>query len=373
MPCIAHLDMDSFFVSVVRLRFPFLNDVPLVVGGKNVPLPQNNQAFSLWDYQGRGVIASASYQARELSLKSAMPLMKAAQIARLKNQNVALLPVLMNDNRFYSTQFKNAVREIAPKIEDVGIDEIYMDLSDFPDSFEAAKRIQQHVFQKTHLSCSIGLAPNKLMAKLASAHHKPCGLTVFNIPQDLENIIFPLSVNKINGIGKKMAKQLNALNIFTIGDLAKTPPDFLKEHFGLRLGEWLHCSANGIDSRALKLQKDLPQSIGAENTFVRDYHLPDDRALLTQNLNDLCQKISFDLKRKKMLTQSVAVKIIFSDFSSVVRSYSLSSPIVEKTDLLAAARQTLKYFHFKKPLRLLGVSARQLRLKESIQPEYFLI
>ncbi len=361
--CIAHLDMDSFFVSVVRLRFPFLNKVPLVVGGKNATLPSKENHFacdSLLNYEGRGVIASASYEARALSLKSGMALKTAAEILKKQHQNAALLPVLMNDNRFYSHQFKSVVRAIAPQIEEAGMDEIYIDLSAFQNPVESAQNIQKAVWEKTGLSCSIGLAPNKLMAKLASAFEKPKGLTQFFIPQDLEKRIWILPVLKINGIGQKTAEKLKKLNIFTIGDLAKAPLENLVKTFGVRQGNWLKSAAWGEDFRELKLEKAVPLSLSAENTFTRDYALPQDRALLTQNLNALCLKLSFDLKRKKMCAKTVAVKIVFGDFSTQTRGFSLKSPIVEADDLCQAARQNLKYFNFQKPLRLLGVSAKQL-------------
>ena len=361
---IAHLDMDAFFVSVAVKRFPFLKNQTIVVGGANATLPslKNSWHFdSLLNYKGRGVICSASYNARALGLHSGMALMTAAEILRQKHQNAALIPVLKDDNREFSKAFKSAVLEIAPAMEDVGIDEIYIDLSAFPNPAETAQKIQNNVFEKTGLTCSIGLSDNKLMAKLASALEKPRGFTHLKIPEDLENRVWTLPAAKINGIGKKMAERLSSFNILKIGDLAKANPDFLKENFGSRTGAWLFDSAWGKDFRQVKSIKKPHQSIGYETTFARDMALPFDRAFLSQTLENLCQRVAERLKREGRTAKSVSVKITFADFQKVERSAAFSTPTKNADELCAAARRTLKYFDFKKRLRLLGITARHLQ------------
>lgn len=370
------MDMDAFFVSVAVKRFAFLKNQTIVVGGSDATLPslENSWHFdSLLNYRGRGVICSASYNARAMGLRSGMALMTASEILRQKRQNAALIPVLKDDNRHFSKAFKNAVLEIAREVEDVGIDEIYIDLSAFADPVLTAQKIQHNVFEKTALTCSIGLSENKLMAKLASALQKPRGFTVLNIPQDLERCVWPLPTTKINGIGKKMAEKLATFNILTIGDLAKTPSDFLRENFGSRLGAWLFDSAWGKDFRAIKSVKKPHQSIGFETTFARDMALPHDRAFLSQTLEDLCQRVAERLKSEGQSAKSVSVKITFSDFQKIERSVSLSNATQKTDELCATARQTLKYFDFKKRLRLLGITARRLQVEtgDSLLPLLF--
>ncbi len=377
MPWIAHLDMDAFFVSVAISRFPFLKNQAVVVGGADSTLPrlENHWHFdSLLNYKGRGVISSASYNARKMGLRSGLALMAAAEILRRQNQNAALIPVLGDDNRHFSRAFKRAVAEIAPKIEDVGIDEIYIDLSEFEAPDKIAQKIQQNVFLKTGLTCSIGLAPNKLMAKLASALQKPQGFTLLKIPEDLESKIWILPAEKINGIGKKMAEKLTAQGIFTIGDLAKTPQSFLKEKFGERQGAWLYDSAWGRDFRDVKIIKKPQQSIGYETTFPRDMVLPADRAILGQTLESLCARVAAELQKQRRAAKSVAVKITFGDFEKIERSHQFCRPAADFEALCRAARATLKYFDFSRRLRLLGVSARSLQFESDIpnaQPALF--
>ncbi len=376
---IAHLDMDAFFVSVAIKRFPFLKNQAVVVGGAKVRLPSLKNAWAfdtLLNYQGRGVVCSASYNARRLGLRSGMALMSAAEILRQQQKNAALIPVLKEDNQKFSKAFKAAVLEITPEIEDVGIDEIYMDLSAFANPVLTAQKIQQNVFEKTGLTCSIGLSENKLMAKLASALQKPRGFTFLNLPQDLEQRVWQLPVGKINGIGKKTAEKLATFNILSIGDLAKANPDFLKENFGIRLGAWLFDAAWGKDFRAVKSLKKPHQSIGFETTFTRDMLLPNDRAFLSKTLESLCARVAERLTKEGCSAKSVSVKITFADFQKVERSMPFSTPTKNAQELCAAARRTLKYFDFKKRLRLLGITARRLQTAptencESLLPMLF--
>lgn len=218
---IAHLDMDAFFASVELLRYPELRGQAVVVGGRNVPLPSRQangemRYARLRDYVGRGVVTTSTYEARAFGVFSGMGLMKSAQLA----PDAILLPANFDAYREYSRRFKAAVAQIAPRIEDRGIDEIYIDLSDIPEeSLPLAERIKAAVFAATGLSCSIGITPNKLLAKIASDFQKPGGITIFGL-DELESRIWPLPVRKINGIGPKSAARLERLGIHSVGQLA---------------------------------------------------------------------------------------------------------------------------------------------------------
>jgi DNA polymerase-4 len=216
---IAHLDMDAFYASVGLLRYSELRGRPVVIGGRNehqpVELADGSRCFArLRDYVGRGVITTATYEARALGVCSGMAIMKAARLA----PDAILLPVDFAAYRHYSSLFKTAVGRIAAQIEDRGIDEIYIDLSAFPDPTRPlALRIKEAVRAATGLSCSIGVAANKLLAKICSDLDKPDGLTVLGAGEIAQRI-WPLAVSKINGIGPRASESLAALGVHTIGD-----------------------------------------------------------------------------------------------------------------------------------------------------------
>src|SRR6185295_1251805 len=219
---IAHLDMDAFYASVELLRYPELRGKPLVIGGRRRNA-EEGAIPTLREYAGRGVITTATYEARKYGLHSGMGLMKAAKLA----PDALLLPADFDEYRRYSRMFKDAVRAVAPVIEDRGIDEIYIDLSelvitpqgDNSDAWRRARavaaRIQSAVREHTGLSCSIGITPNKLLSKIASDLEKPAGLTLLG-EDDIEARIWPLAVRKINGIGPKAGARLEKMGIRTI-------------------------------------------------------------------------------------------------------------------------------------------------------------
>lgn len=358
---IAHLDMDAFFASVELLSYPELRGHPVVVGGRNASAPAPNtfsdleQFPRLKDYAGRGVVTTSTYEARALGVFSGMGLMKSALLA----PHAILLPANFDAYRHYSQLFKRAVAEIAPAVEDRGIDEIYIDLSDHKeDTLTIAQRIKARVLEVTGLSCSIGISPNKLLSKICSDLEKPNGLTILPIEQ-LADRIWPLPAKKINGIGPKANEKLAALGIVTVGELAAAAPDLLVAHFGRATGMWMHAAAHGIDNRPVVTWSE-PKSISRETTFERDLHPKHDRALLSEAFTKLCLRLSEDLARKGYVSKTIGIKIKFSDFHVITRDITLTSAISTGDLIRKAATECLKRVPLEQRIRLLGVRAANL-------------
>lgn len=352
---IAHLDMDAFYASVELLRYPELRGQPVVIGGRSVDQPvlqsDGSRRFAqLRDYAGRGVVTTSTYEARALGVFSAMGVMKAAQLA----PEAILLPVDFDAYRHYSRLFKQAVASIAPHIEDRGIDEIYIDLSEHAEDTRAlALRIKQAVRDATGLSCSIGVAPNKLLAKICSDLEKPDGVTIL-AHADIPARIWPLPVRKINGIGPKAGEKLGALGICTIEELARATPELLQDHFGRSYAAWLLDAAQGIDERPLATRSE-PKSISRETTFERDLHARHDRQSLTGIFTALCERVAEDLRRKGYVGRTIGVKLRYTDFQIVTRDLTLPAPTAEAASIRQAAGECLRRVPLEQRFRLLGV------------------
>jgi len=365
---IAHLDMDAFYASVELLRYPELLGQPVVIGGGRRHQPQlqadGTRRFArLRDYTGRGVATTATYAARDLGVFSAMGLMKAAQRA----PDAVLLPVDFDEYRRYSKLFKAAVAEVTPQIEDRGVDEIYIDLSQVPGVHESlahdplggvravAQEIRNSVKRATGLSCSIGVTPNKLLSKIASELDKPDGLTILTM-DDLPTRIWPLPVRRINGIGPKAGAKLAGFGITAIGQLAERPRPWLVEHFGRSYGAWLHDAAHGRDDRPVVTHSE-PVSMSRETTFERDLHAQRDRAELSAIFSRLCEQVAADLQRKGYAGRTVGIKLRFEDFRTVTRDLTLPQATADAAAIRRAAGECLKRVDLKLRLRLLGVRA----------------
>ena len=375
---IAHLDMDAFYASVELLRYPELRGQPVVIGGgaRHQPVWETDPATGerrrrfarLGDYAGRGVITTATYEARAFGVNSAMGLMKAAA----KVPDAVLLPVDFDEYRKYSRLFKAAMRALAPQVEDRGIDEIFIDLTDViaarlgPDvdpvdanaeawwcARDVGRELKQAVRDATGLSCSVGLAPNKLVAKIASELDKPDGLTVVT-EHDVAIRLSPLSVRRLNGVGPKSAAKLARLGIATIGELAAADPAWLVRQFGGSYGAWLHAVAHGRDDRPVVTDSE-PKSISRETTFERDLHAVRDRAVLSRIFTELCERVADDLRRKRYAGRTIGVKLRFEDFRTVTRDVTLAAPTDESSAIRRAAGQCLKRVELSQRIRLLGV------------------
>ena len=375
---IAHLDMDAFYASVELLRYPELAGRPVVIGGGRRHQPvetvdpatgRSTRTFStLRGYAGRGVITTATYEARKFGLHSAMGLMKAAQLA----PDTVLLPTDFDRYRGYSRLFKAAVRSIAPLIQDNGIDEIYVDLTDVqPPAVDnelgepvgdpwwragaVAQSIREAVRTATGLTCSIGVAPNKLLAKMASELDKPDGLTLLRI-EDVPRRIWPLPPRKINGIGPKSSARLEALGIQTIGELAAADPAWLIEQFGRAHGAWMHDAAHGRDERIVLTELE-PKSISRETTFDRDLSAHRDRAELSAIFTALCEGVAGDLRRKGYGGKTIGLKLRYDNFKTVTRDKTIERATDDPIEIRRAAGECLKRVPLDRRIRLLGVRA----------------
>ena len=365
---IAHLDMDAFYASVELLRYPDLLGQAVVIGGgrRHAPevLPDGTRRYAtLRGYAGRGVVTTATYAARDFGVHSGMGLMKAA----MRAPDAVLLPVDFEQYRAMSRRFKAAVAEVAPLIEDRGIDEIYIDLSDVPGAQDSlghdaqggvravAQEIRNNVRRRTGLSCSVGVSPNKLLSKIASELDKPDGLTVLTA-DEVATRIWPLPVRHINGIGPKAGAKLQALGIHRIGELAAQPLPALTAAFGRSYGRWLHDAAWGRDDRPLVTHSE-PVSISRETTFDRDLHAVRDRAELGAILDRLVTQLATDLQRKGYAGRTIGIKLRFEDFRTVTRDLTVPAPVADAAALRAAAGQCLKRVDLARRLRLLGVRA----------------
>ena len=366
---IAHLDMDAFYASVELLRYPQLKGLPVVIGGgrravdtttdpdqterplHRIPLDEFPR---IKDYVGRGVITTATYAARQFGIGSAMGLMKAARLC----PQAILLPVDFPEIRRYSRAFKAIITDIAPLMEDRGVDEVFIDFTDIPGGQREggrvlARLIQKTIFDQTGLTCSIGVAPNKLLAKMASEFNKPKGISIV-FEEDLQDKIWPLACRKINGIGPKADEKLQALGISTIGDLAQKHVDWLIDHFGQKTGAWLSDAAQGRDNRPIVMESE-PVSISRETTFERDLHAVRDKAELGAIFSRLCQQVAQDLARKGYVGKTIGIKLRYDDFKSVTRDLTLPDCTGDAQAIRHAAGLCLKRVPLTQRLRLLGV------------------
>ncbi len=313
------------------------------------------------------MITTATYPARDLGVHSGMGLMKAA----LRAPQAVLLPTDFEQYRAYSRRFKAAVAELAPLIEDRGIDEIYIDLSDLPGAGESvahdphggvraiALDLKNNVRRATGLSCSIGVTPNKLLSKIASDLDKPDGLSLLT-HADIPQRIWPLPARRINGIGPKAGAKLAALGIDTIGQIAAQPRAWLVQHFGSHYGHWLHEASHGVDERPL-VTHSAPVSMSRETTFERDLHARRDKAELGGIFTRLAEQVAADLQRKGYTGRTIGIKLRFEDFKTVTRDMTLDLPTAEAATIRLAAGLCLKRVDLARRIRLLGVRVGMLQ------------
>ncbi|WP_414080227.1 MULTISPECIES: Y-family DNA polymerase [Variovorax] len=361
--------MDAFYASVELLRYPQLKGRPVVIGGgrRRVDeairdLPEGGtladipvESFPLLkDYTGRGVITTATYPARQFGVGSAMGLMKAAKLC----PQAIILPVDFDEYRRFSRAFKQVILEVAPLMEDRGVDEVYIDFTDVPGGQRdggrsLARLLQKAILDATGLTCSIGVAPNKLIAKMASEFNKPNGISIV-YEDDLEKLIWPLPCRKVNGIGPKADEKLKRFGIETVGQLAARDRDWLVANFGKATGAWMHEVAWGRDNRPVVTESE-PVSMSRETTFDRDLHAVRDRAELGAIFTRLCEQVAADLQRKGYVGKTIGIKLRYDDFKIATRDQTIGHFTADARTIRQTGGQCLKRVPLERPLRLLGV------------------
>ena len=352
MPILAHLDLDAFFAAVEELEEPELRTKPLVVGG---------------DPHGRGVVSTANYVARRFGIRSAM---SCAEALRRCPQAVFLRP-RHSLYREYSQAVWTAVREVVPTVERTGLDEGYLDFAVLADGFARARvvaeAVQTSVRAATSLTCSLGVAPTKVVAKVASERRKPGGITV--VPAGTEaGFLAPYPVRALPGVGPRAEERLAAAGITTVGALAALGDADLRMLLPGSVGRLLRDRANGVDPRGLELSSERI-SISVEETFERDL---DERELLHAELRRMADQLGEHLRRHGLAARTVTTKLRYSDFSIRSRSTSLEVGIDDAARIGELACSLLDRGLRDRPgaLRLVGVGLsglsdfRQLSLED---------
>ena len=332
------MDLDAFFAAVEELEDPTLRRVPLVVGG---------------DPRGRGVVATANYEARRFGIHSAM---SCAEALRRCPQAV-FVPPRHPIYRRYSQAVWDAVRQVVPTLERTGLDEGYLDVgevaSDFLQARRVAEAVQAAVRGATSLSCSLGVATCKVVAKVASDHRKPGGLTV--VPAGREAaFLAPFDVRKLPGVGPKSEDRLRAAGVATIGELAALDDDTLRSMLPGKVGRLLHDRARGIDPRGLEHTVERV-SVSTEETFDRDV---EDKAVLYAELRRMSTRLAEHLRSKGEAARTVATKVRYQDFTIRSRSTTLPAGADDAETIGDVACQMLDRALRDRsgPLRLVGVT-----------------
>lgn len=347
---IIHVDMDAFYASVEQRDDPALKGRPVVVGGNP---------------NSRGVVSTASYEARKAGIHSAMPLAE----ARRRCPQAIFLPVNGKKYRQVSQQIREIFLTYTPLVEPLSLDEAFLDVTGSTKLFGAAEEIaltiKQRIQNELNLCASVGVANNKFLAKLASDLEKPNGFVVVN-PDSVQEFLDPLPVNRIWGVGEKMLQRLDRLNIHTVYDLRMVDQALLIRLFG-SWGNQIYCLARGIDDRPVESIREA-KSIGRETTFAYDLA---DRETLETILLELACDVGQSLRREQLKGKTITLKIRYEDFRTLSRSHTLSQATHLEDVIYTEARQLLSEISLQQPLRLIGITVSNLMNQEEGQLSLF--
>lgn len=334
MSVIFHLDLDAFFVSVERILNPNLIGKPVIVGG---------------DPHGRGVVAACSYEARAFGLHSAMPIRQAYRLC----PGGIYLHGHYDEYVRYSNLVENLLRKYAPIIEKASIDEFYLDFSGchnlYGNFLDFASRLQSQIYKELKLPCSIGIAGNKTVAKVASDFNKPNGIT-YLLPGMEKSFLAPLPVESLPGVGKVFLKELHSKGIYRIGDVLKLPVEYYSSAFG-KAGLDLWNKAHGKGSEHLT-PTTHQKSISKETTFSEDKISIDE---LFQHLFNLCSKVSQSLRDHKFVASTVQLKLRYSDFETITRARTIPYTNDDAKIYAVAKELLLSAYTRRVAVRLLGI------------------
>lgn len=341
-----HLDMDAFYASVEELDNPKLKGKPMVVGGRSQ----------------KGIITTANYEARKYGLHSAMPIFQAKALC----PNVIIVPIRHDRYEEMSDKVFRQLEKFSPKIEQMSIDEGCMDISHLDIKPEVlAKLIQDDVYVKTKLTLSIGISYNKFLAKLASDWNKPKGLKI--ITKDMiPDLLLPLPVRKISGVGVKTEKRMKDMGLHTVEDLMNVPKRLLEYHFG-KAGRIMYDRIRGIDDREIETDRER-KSIGIERTY--DNYIRDKRELL-KKIQEYSLILSKDLKDRNILGRTISIKVRYDDFSTVSRSFTFPEATNNLREIYKKTIYLVKQVPLDREIRLFGISMSNLQSDNIRQLDLF--
>jgi len=340
---IIHVDMDAFFASVEQLLHPEWRGKPVIVGAD----PKGGK--------GRGVVSAASYEARRFGVHSAMPISRAYQLCP---HAIFVLPH-SDVYRDYSNRVFRILEKFSPKIEPLSIDEAFLDSTGTLKMFGSVENlgmaIKHEIKSRTGLTASVGIAPSKSVAKIASDYQKPDGLTIIP-PDEVQNFLDPLPVSCLWGVGKKMQETLCKMGIHTIKTLRQYPLKVLEDKFG-KMGIHIYHIARGLDEREITIEEEV-KSVSNETTFSRDI---EDIEVIRNTIFALAEKVCGRLRRAGLSGRTIHLKIRFDNFQTFTRSFTLNFPVNLTHEVYDTAEKLLSEFDpLKLPVRLVGVGVSNL-------------
>ena len=345
MRAILHIDMDAFYASIEQRDNPELVGKPVIIGGK----------------VGRGVVSTASYEARKYGVRSAMPISEAVR----RCPDGIYIPPNIPKYRAVSEQIMNIFHRYTPDVEAISLDEAFVDVTGSQKLFGSAEQIgraiKQSIYEELQLTASVGLAYNKFLAKLASDLDKPDGFYIV-MPEDLQEKIWPLSIRRMMGVGHKTADMLERMGVKTIGQLAVMDSGLLEHIFG-KAGVQMHELGNGIDARMVESVREA-KSFGRETTFPTDIS---DQYTLETVLFTLADDVCHSLRSHHVKGRTVSIKIRYPDFKSITRAITLEQYTSSFEPVYNAAKQLMeKHYTDGTPVRLIGVTVSNLKQETEI-------
>lgn len=343
---ILHVDMDAFFAAVEVLDNPDLKGMPVIVGGVSE----------------RGVVSTCSYEARRFGVRSAMPVF----IAREKCPNAIFVPVRHWRYAQISKEIFNILYSITDKVEQVSIDEGYLDITHInKPPVKVAMEIKRRIKSEIGLTISVGISYNKFLAKLASDWNKPDGLKVIT-REMVPKVLFPLPIKKVHGLGNKSVERLNNIGVYTVEDLYKFPLQFFYEYFG-KFGVEIYERIRGEDNREVTVERER-KSIGRETTLSNDTN---DKEELKKYIEEFSYDIEEYLKRENMKGKTVTLKIKTSSFENHTKSKTLNRYVDGKEEIFKEGCNILESVELHETLRLIGLSVSTLKDEEVEQLTLF--
>lgn len=345
---IIHVDMDAFYAAVEQRDHPAYKNRPVIVGAD----PKEGK--------GRGVVAACSYEARPFGVRSAMPISRAYRLC----PHAIFLPVRMDRYEEVSERIFGIFRRYTDLVEPLSIDEAFLDVTGsvrlFGEPAAIARRIAAEIREQEGLTASVGLAPNKFVAKIASELEKPVGFVVVR-PEELEGFLENLSVACLWGVGAKTAATLQGLGIKTIGELARWPEGALCRRLG-KVGAHLHRLSRGIDDRPV-MPEAMAKSIGAETTFSVDL---EDPRHVRQNLLRLAERVSTRLRREGFAGSTITVKLRYANFTTLTRAVTVPKSVALTDEIYSTALSLLQKIALRgRRIRLLGIAVSKLTAEAS--------